>query len=405
MKLKFERTYRAVLIFLLLVLAWSLWAGAQPAANQPPAARTNRVSTLVQHLQEFDQHHLTLGFDQVEFLRDHYFLGEPLWKYAASLAYILLAFAIARLIDWIAFTWLKRLAARTETKLDDLLLELFRGPVKVVAFVVFLHLGLNIFDWSQTAKAYLSKLLILIVAGSLTYLTIKVVNVLLDAWLQRTAHEADRKFNDQLFSILRRSLNIFVIIVAVMVTAQNIGINITAAITSLSIGGLAVGLAAQDTLANLFGAIALFADKPFRVGEHIKLPDTEGTVEAVGMRSTRIRNLDGQLAVIPNKTVANAAIINISQRPNIKTTMNIILAPDLPSAKVKRALALLAEIYRSNPVTQDAWISFNQFTGKNLNILIVLWTKGADSQNHLASLQEMNLAVKERFDAEGIGLA
>jgi MscS family membrane protein len=275
----------------------------------------------------------------------------------------------------------------------------------VVAFVVLLHLGLTIFDWSETARAYFSKLLILIVAGSLTYLTLKIVNLLLEAWRQRTAHEADRKFNDQLFSIIRKSLNVFVIIVAVMVTAQNIGINITAAITSLSIGGLAVGLAAQDTLANLFGAVAVFADKPFRVGDHIKLADAEGTVEAVGMRSTRIRNLDGQLAVIPNKTVANAAVINISKRPSIKTVMNLTLAHDLPGAKVKRALALLTEIYRGDPLTQDVWISFNQFAGRNLNILVMLWSKGADYQKYLASLQEMNLAVKERFEAEGIVFA
>jgi len=180
---------------------------------------------------------------------------------------------------------LERLGSGMKAGIDDLLLDLLRGPVKVVAFVIFVHLGLTIFDWSVTAMMYFSKLLILIVAGSLTYVALKVNDLLLDAWRRRTAHEADRKFNDQLFSIIRRSLNIFVVIVAVLVTAQNIGINITAVITSLSIGGLAVGLAAQDTLANLFGAIAVFADKPFRVGDHIKVADTEGTVEKVGMRS------------------------------------------------------------------------------------------------------------------------
>jgi MscS family membrane protein len=297
------------------------------------------------------------------------------------------------------------LAARTDTRLDDVLLELLRGPIKVVAFVICVHLGLTIFDWSPTAMTYLTKLLILIVAGSLTYVAIKVINLLLETWRQRTAHEENPKFNDQLFVIIRRSLNVFVVTVAVLVTAQNIGINITAVITSLSIGGLAVGLAAQDTLANLFGAVAVFADKPFRVGDHIKLADAEGTVEAVGMRSTRIRNLDGQLAVIPNKTVANAAVINISKRPSIKTVMNLTLAHDLPGAKVKRALALLTEIYRGDPLTQDVWISFNQFAGRNLNILVMLWSKGADYQKYLASLQEMNLAVKERFEAEGIVFA
>src|SRR5207247_6522002 len=121
---------------------------------------TNQPAGWVQGFEQFDQRYLTFGLDQIEVLREYYFLGEPLWKYAASLAYILLGFGIAKLIDLVAFTWLKRLAARTETRLDDLLLELLRGPIKVVAFVIFLHLGLTIFDWSATAKVYFSKLLI-----------------------------------------------------------------------------------------------------------------------------------------------------------------------------------------------------------------------------------------------------
>jgi MscS family membrane protein len=390
------------MVFLLITLAWSVWAATQDGTNAP-SAKTNRP-VWIQRLDAFDQHRLSFGLDDVEVLRSHYFLGEPLWKYAASLVYILLAFGIAKLLDVVAFAWLKRLTARTETKFDDILLELLRGPIKIVAFVIFLHLGLTIFDWSPTANTYLSKLLILIVAGSLTYVATKVINLLLEAWRQRTAHEANRKFNDQLFVIIRRSLNIFIVVVAVLVTAQNIGINITAAITSLSIGGLAVGLAAQDTLANLFGAISVFADKPFRVGDHIKLTDAEGTVEAVGMRSTRVRTLEGNLAVIPNKTVANAAVTNITLRPSVKTVTNLTLPSDLPAAKVRQALSLLTEIYRGNPLTEDVLISFNQFSGKNLNILVTLWTKAADQKKYLAALQEMNLAVKERFDAEGIGL-
>src|SRR5207249_3309066 len=175
-------------------------------------------------------------------------------------------------------------------------------------------------------------------------LALKIVDALLEIWGRRHVHEADHKFNAQLFSIIRRSLNTFIIIVAILVTASNIGINITAAITSLSIGGLAVGLAAQDTLANLFGAIAVFADKPFRVGDQIKVDGAEGRVESVGMRSTRVRNPEGNLVSVPNKTMGNAIITNLTSRPSIKTVMNLTLSRDLPADKVKRALALLEEI-------------------------------------------------------------
>src|SRR5205085_2127189 len=114
-------------------------------------------------------------------------------------------------------------------------------------------------------------------------------------------------------------------------------------ITSLSIGGLAVGLAAQDTLANLFGALAVFADKPFRVGDYIKVPDAEGTVESIGMRSTRVRHPEGHLISVPNKTMGNAAITNMSRRASIKTSLNFALPRSLAAEKVKRALTLLEE--------------------------------------------------------------
>jgi MscS family membrane protein len=246
--------------------------------------------------------------------------------------------------------------------------------------------------------------LILVVAGALTFVAIKVLDILLAAWKRRHAQESEGRFNDQLFSVIRVSLNTFVIVVAVLVTAQNMNINITAAIASLSIGGLAVGLAAQDTLANLFGALAVFVDKPFRVGDQIKVDGTEGKVEAVGLRSTRLRSTEGHLVAVPNKTVGSATITNITERPGIKTVINLVLAHDLPTAKVRRAIALLEEIYRGNRLTREAWVSFNQFAGANANLQIVHWWNGTDYQAYLAGMQEMNLAVKEKFEAEGITL-
>ena len=371
--------------------------------NTNKVAATNHPSALIENVERLKP--VTFNLDQFAPLRQNTFLGEPLWKYVASLIYILLALYAAKLIDWITRVWLKRVTSRSVVRVDEVLLELLHGPIKVVVFVVLLNIGLNIFDWSSRTRLYLSKGLILIIAGSLTYLAIKVLDLLLNVWRRRHAREADRKFNDQLFSVIRISLNTFLIVIAILVTAQNMDINITAAIASLSIGGLAVGLAAQDTLANLFGAVAVFVDKPFRVGDQIKLDGAEGVVETVGLRSTRVRSPDGNLIAVPNKTMGNATITNITQRQSIKTTMNFALVRTLPTDKVKRAVAILEEIYRHNPMTKDVWVSFNQFAGPNLNIQVIHWWKGTEYQQYLAGMQEMNLAVKDRFEAEGIAFA
>lgn len=331
--------------------------------------------------------------------------GNELWKYLFSLVYIFLAFYVSKLLDFLTRVWLKKLAARSQTKFDDLLLDLLNGPVKVVAFVIFLRVGLDVFQWPDLVQKILSKGFTVIVAISLTYMVLKFIDLLMGYWRHRTRGETDGAFDQQLFPIIRKSLKFFIIVVAALVTLDNLGVNITAAIASLSIGGLAVGLAAQDTLSNLFGAIAVFADKPFRIGDRIQVDSVDGTVESIGLRSTRVRNLNGHLITVPNKTMGNATITNVTERPSIKTEMNIGITYDTPIPKIKRALAVLEEIYRAHSKTGDLLISFNRFADSSLNIFVVHWWNGTDYKEYLAGMQELNLAVKERFDAEGISFA
>ncbi|HEY5910519.1 MAG TPA: mechanosensitive ion channel family protein [Verrucomicrobiae bacterium] len=401
MKLRFQAAWRAPLFLIAVAWAWSVWAAAQGQTNSPSTALTNRPSAIVRTVERWSENPLTFRLDEIDLLREHSFLGEPLWRYAASAVYLLLAFYAAKLLDWTARVWLRRVTG-SQGKLKELLLALLRGPIKVVLFVVLMDVGLNLFDWSPTAKLYLSKALVLVVAASLTYLTVRIVGVLLDVWRQRAAPEGDKKFQDQLFSFLHKSLTGFVIVVGVLVTAQNLGVNITAGITSLSIGGLAVGLAAQDTLANLFGAVAVLVDKPFHVGDHIRVEGNEGAVEAVGLRSTRLRHAEGYLIAVPNKTMGNASITNITRRDSIKTTMKLALPQNLPAQKVRRVLAILREVYRAHPNTEDVWVSFSEFADAKLSITLVHWWKGTNRQEYLAGLEELNLAAKEKLDAETI---
>ncbi len=147
------------------------------------------------------------------------------------------------------------------------------------------------------------------------------------------------------------------------------------------------------------------AVKRARLGDRVRLDNLDGTVEAIGLRSTRVRNLDGHLVTIPNRTVANAAITNISKRPNIKTVMNIGITYDTPPEKVQRALSILEDVYRGHPMTADVLLSFDKFTDSSLNLLVIHWWNSTVYKDYLAGLQAMNLAIKERFDAEKIEFA
>jgi MscS family membrane protein len=346
----------------------------------------------------------SLGLDRLSFLKISV-AGIPLWQYVVSFIYIFLAFYISKLLDVLLTGKLKRLAQKTKIKLDDLILEMVRGPLRIIVFVLLLHVGLQVFQWPSWLEHFVSQALQVIVAVAITYVLLKLIDLLMNLWREKSAGEEGKLLDDQLFPIIRKSLKLFVVVVAALVTAQNLEFDITALLASLSIGGLALGLAAQDTLSNLFGAVAIFADKPFRIGDRIQLESVDGMVESIGLRSTRVRNLDGHLITIPNKTMGNATITNVTKRPNIKTIMTIGITYDTPYPKVKRAIEILSEIYKGHPMTFDVWISFKEFADSSLGITVIHWYNSTVYQEYLAGMQELNLEIKRRFDEEQISFA
>ena len=399
MNWRFQSVYRLGLAAFLAVAFWAAWANAQTTNTVAPAAAPALLKL------KLPEHALTFGLDRIDFLREQTALDQPLWKYLASLIYVALAFCAAWLLDWFVNVWLKRLAAKTETKYDDLLLELLRGPVKVVTFVILLNVGLGVFDWPERAQSFISRAFIVVVACSVTYVALKIVDLLLGVWHEKIVSPADRAFAAQLFPFISKVAKTALIIAAVLLTAENLNWEIKSLLAGLSVGGLALGLAAQDTVANLFGAVAIFLDKPFYIGDRILVESVDGTVETIGLRSTTVRSLDGHHVIIPNKLMGNAIITNITRRPTIKTEMNFGLTYDTPAEKVKRATALLEEIFRANPKTADLIISFNKFADSALNVFVVHVWNGTDMKRHFAEMQELNLQIKSRFDAEKIEFA
>jgi len=375
------------------------------AQTQGTASGSGLLSSLVEARTVVTNSYLTFGLDRVEFLRERSLLGQPLWKYVASLMYLFLAFYGSRFLDYLVGVRVRRWAEKTQSQFDDLVVDTIRGPVRVVAFVIFLHIGLTLFDWPERARFWISKGLLCLVAYSITYMVIKLVDLGLNLWRMRVAATQEKVFTETLFPAIRRTLRILIVLGAVLLTADNLGIEIKTVLAGLSVGGLALGLAGQETVANLIGAIVILLDKPFRIGDRIQLDGVDGVVESIGLRSTRIRNLDGHVVTVPNKTLTNATITNITLRPNIRTLMNITITYDTPAEKIQRAVDILYEIYRAHPMTHDVWISFNKFNDASLNIFVVHWWNGTVFKDYLQGMQELNLQIKRRFDEENIEFA
>ncbi|MCI0534175.1 MAG: mechanosensitive ion channel family protein [Verrucomicrobiales bacterium] len=408
MKLAFQEVYRGCLVFFACLILFSFWADAQPPArtNAPNATAPGESATPSPGKTLFEPNELlTFGLDRVPLLGETKIAGFPLWQYLASLIYIFLAFYISKFLDFLARGYLKRWAERTETKFGNLLVTMINGPIKAISFVILLYIGLQVFQWPAWIENILKTGLTVAVAISLTYLAMRLVDVLSKEWMESLFKGQDRSFKDQLFPIIRQSLRVFIIVIAVLLTSQNLGLQVTALIGSLGVVGLALSLASKDTVENFFGAVAVLVDKPFKVGDQIKLEGMEGAVESIGLRSTRVRHPDGHLITVPNKTMGNATITNITLRRNIKTVLNLGLTYDTPARKVKQALQILEQTYRGHPMTLDVWISFNQFAESALNIQVIHWWKATDFKAYLAGMQALNLSIKQQFEDAQINFA
>jgi MscS family membrane protein len=345
----------------------------------------------------------TFGLDGVELLQPE-LAGHPLWQYAATGLWIALAFVVAWAVDFVLTRWVKRLTAKTETDLDDKLLEILHVPVKVVVVLLVLRVGLHAFAWPALVNKVLAVLFTIGLAATVVYVAMRMLDLLLDASKERL-FAGDQKLAGMMLPIISRTLKVFVIITGALSAAQYLGIPVTSVIAGLGVGGIAVALAAQNTLANIFGSVTILIDRPFRVGDFVKVTGFEGNVEEIGLRSTRIRTPEGHWVTLPNKVVVDAGITNITRRPNIRHAMTLGLTYDTPAERVEEAVKMLREIFQAHPLTHDVLVYWRDYSASSLDIFIVYWCKTTDFKQFLATLEEINVTIKKRFDAAGLEFA
>ncbi|MBC7358661.1 MAG: mechanosensitive ion channel family protein [Desulfacinum sp.] len=237
------------------------------------------------------------------------------------------------------------------------------------------------------------------------YRLVAVVDVRLKQWASTTESTID----DMLVPLVGKTLRIFVAAVgAIMVLQTLTGIDVGPLIASLGIGGLALALAAKESVANFFGTLTILFDKPFQVGERILVDGYDGIVESVGFRSIRLRTLTGHLVTVPNEKVVNSPIENVGKRPHIRWLTNITITYDTPPEKVERAVEIIRTLLENHEGMHPDFpprVVFNGFNDWSLNIMVIAWYHPPDYWAYQAWLQKTCLAILKAFNEEGIEFA
>jgi MscS family membrane protein len=217
----------------------------------------------------------------------------------------------------------------------------------------------------------------------------------LGEWLARKAAKTETKLDDQLVPLVQRTLKAFVVVIGSIFVLQNLDVDVASLVAGLGLGGLAFALAAKDTVANFFGAITIFIDRPFQIGDWVVIDKLEGTVEDVGFRTTRIRTFYNSLVTVPNAKLTGTPVDNLGMRRyrRIKTTLNLTYgtAPDQIQAFVEGIRAIIA----AHPDTRKDYyeVHFVGYGPHSLDIMVYFFVQVPSWSDELKAKHEIFLSI------------
>jgi MscS family membrane protein len=240
------------------------------------------------------------------------FYGNTIMQWATAFAIITGALILGKCIYWLIGKTVKRFASKTKTRLDDILVDMLEEPFVFAIIIVGIWYGIKFLSLSEGAATVNDNAFDSLVLVNVAWLLIRLFDSLVEEYLIPFVEQTESDLDDQLVPVIRKSIKLGIWVIAIIVALDNAGYEVFSILAGLGIGGLAFALAAQETVGNFFGSIAIFVDKPFKVGDRIQAKGHDGVVTAVGLRSTRIRSrYEGRTVTIPNAKVAGANIVNV----------------------------------------------------------------------------------------------
>lgn len=333
--------------------------------------------------------------------------GNEIWRVGALFLAVLAAF-VAGKVGRGALLAAARRAEERGAGFAAVVLGACASFVTFVAFAIGLKAGLAFLLMNEAVSKLAGTVGSVVMVCAITWAVYCLVDVV-DYWLAQLTRKTRSRMDDMLAPLVRKSLRVTIVVLGLLQVATTLSDKpVTSLLAGLGVGGLAIALAAQDSIKNFFGSLIIFADKPFELGDRIVVGGHDGPVEEVGFRSTRIRTLDGHLVTIPNGELANQMIQNIGKRPYIKRTANITITYDTPPEKVRRAVEIIRELLRDHEGMQPGFparVYFNEFNSASLNILVIYWYHPPDYWKYLAFSAYFNTELLRRFNEEGIEFA
>ncbi|MFT6397803.1 MAG: MscS family membrane protein [Bradymonadia bacterium] len=334
------------------------------------------------------------------------FLGRAAWRWLAALATIAFVLTLRRPVMSLLVGAIRNLTGKTETKLDNQIIEAVERPLRRLVLVSGIYFGLLWPQFPARPQAFIDSGFTVAVILIVGWAALRSIDIAL-SFLTGVAAKTDNRLDDHLVPLVGRILRVAVIALVALVALQELGINVAGLIAGLGVGGLALALAAKDTVANWFGALMIYTDRPFEIGDTIKTSGVVGAVEDVGLRSTRIRTVEKTLVTMPNSTLANGQIENLSWRTNRKAVANYALSLDTSAGIVRASTSAIQEILATTDgIKALSWdVNLTDVTATEMTLLVQYLTQTTAWSEFLAIREDVHLKVLEALSEAGARLA
>ena len=317
---------------------------------------------------------------------------------------VLLLFLIFRnIILKLLFKLARKFTQKTQTHLDDDILNTVEKPLKTAILVIGIYAALSVAAINIDLVYNILKTLVIIIIFWTLYNAIDVFKRYIQASIQKANFELATEISELFIKVIR----FFVIAVGAVAVLEQWSIDISTFVASLGIGGLAFALAAKDTVANFFGGIMIFADRSLRIGDWIKGGGVEGIVEEINIRSTKIRTFEHSLITVPNASLANGPIENYSRRGIRRINMRIGLTYSTSLHQMQTIVAQMRTMLSERKDIDDEtiFIYFDQFGASSLDIFCYFFTATANWQEYLAIREDVNFEIIKIVQDNGASFA
>lgn len=347
-----------------------------------------------------------------EFL-DYQLLGIQVQQYLYAIGILLLGLAlrnlVSRLLTRVLFRFLEKVSEGvTEHTFHELLIQ----PISVVIFLTTIYIAYGVLEipmrsaqlmrntpWFEVLAFRVYQ--IAFVTG-VTWIVLRIIDLAVLVFLQRALREPSRLTN-QLVPFARDLIKVFVVIIAFLfILGRVFGVDVTALVGGLGIGGLAVAFAAKESLENLIASFTIFLDQPFVVGDLVSVGDLTGSIEKIGFRSTRIRTVEKSYVTVPNKSMIDRPLDNLSRRTARRVFFMMSLTQYTTSEQMHRILDQIRADITNNPLIEpDVQVKFTSLTSNSKDVRIQYYVRTDDYAEYLNVMEEINFCIVSAVETNG----